>query len=251
METIDISEVARRTGVTSRALRFYEARGLVTPLRAASGRRFYGAAELARLNAVIALKRAGFTLAAIARMLSGRSADLGHLVAAQLDEIDARVAELADTRRLLQSVQSRIDRGEPIDVATLCSLIEKGKTMAEEKWGKIADRYVSAEGKADFAASYANMPKDFDQEAYSAQWADLAGRIERALPIDPASPPAQAFLAEWQALLAPFTAIATPAMASGVTDMYDHIDTWKDEQAPPFSADVWALIKAAGASRAG
>jgi DNA-binding transcriptional MerR regulator len=30
-ESLDIAEVARLTGLTSRALRFYEARGLVTP----------------------------------------------------------------------------------------------------------------------------------------------------------------------------------------------------------------------------
>ena len=34
-ESLDIAEVARLTGLTSRALRFYEARGLVAPLRSA------------------------------------------------------------------------------------------------------------------------------------------------------------------------------------------------------------------------
>lgn len=33
----DIGEVARATGLTSRVLRFYETRGLVTPLRTAGG----------------------------------------------------------------------------------------------------------------------------------------------------------------------------------------------------------------------
>ena len=37
-DSVDIAEVARLTGLTSRALRFYEARGLVKPLRTASGR---------------------------------------------------------------------------------------------------------------------------------------------------------------------------------------------------------------------
>ncbi|MFZ5748295.1 MAG: MerR family transcriptional regulator [Pseudomonadota bacterium] len=35
----DIGDVARRTGLTHRALRFYEARGLVQPLRSDGGRR--------------------------------------------------------------------------------------------------------------------------------------------------------------------------------------------------------------------
>jgi DNA-binding transcriptional MerR regulator len=64
-ESLDIAAVARLTGLTSRALRFYEARGLVTPLRSASGRRHYGSAELERLHKVMAMKRAGLTLGQI------------------------------------------------------------------------------------------------------------------------------------------------------------------------------------------
>jgi DNA-binding transcriptional MerR regulator len=245
MDTLDISEIARRTGLTARALRFYEARGLVKPLRTANGRRCFGPAELARLHAIVALKRAGFTLAAIQRLLAGRETDLGRLVAAQIAELDIRATELADTRTLLTTVLSRIDRREPIDVATLCSLISKGNIMSQENWQAVSDRYLSDDAKADFAA--APMPAGFDQAAYAAQWADLTARIEAALPLDPATPVAQAFYAEWQKLLAPFTAIATPAMTAGVSKMYDGIDGWKSEQQPPFPSAVWAFIKAAGA----
>ena len=44
-QPLDIRDVVRMTGLTSRALRFYEARGLVTPLRTYSGRRLYGPAD--------------------------------------------------------------------------------------------------------------------------------------------------------------------------------------------------------------
>ena len=245
-DSLDIAEVARLTGLTSRALRFYEARGLVQPLRTASERRLYGAGELARLNAVVALKRAGFSLAQIGAMLKRAPVDLGRLVAAQIAALDLREAEIADARKLLQAVQSRIDRGEPIDVATLCSLIRSGDTtMDEENWKKVADRYWSDEAKADFAAK--PPPQGFDQKAYSAKWADLTGRIEAALPLDPASEKAQALYREWQELLAPFRAVATPAMMQSVTRMYDHIDEWKGERQPPFSSAVWAFIKSVGA----
>ncbi|MEG3122700.1 MerR family transcriptional regulator [Sphingomonas sp. GB1N7] len=250
MDSLDTADVAKRTGLTARALRFYEARGLVQPLRTANGRRCYGAGELARLTAIVALKRAGFTLAAIQRLLAGRETDLGRLVAAQIAEVDARAADLADTRALLSTVMSRIDRGEPIDVAILCSLISKGNTtMEHDNWKAISDRYLSDEAKDDFAASLPKMPADFDQTAYSAKWDDLTGRIEAALPMDPKSAQAQAFYAEWIALLAPFTAVASPAMMQGVGKMYDGMHNWQDEQKPPFSAEVWAFIKSAGPAR--
>ncbi|MEJ8631597.1 MerR family transcriptional regulator [Sphingomonas sp. I4] len=70
---LDIAEIARATGLSSRALRFYEARGLIRPLRSEGGRRIFGAGELERLHAIIALKRAGFTLAAIGGCSTGRA----------------------------------------------------------------------------------------------------------------------------------------------------------------------------------
>jgi MerR family transcriptional regulator, thiopeptide resistance regulator len=68
LEAIDIREVARRTGLTSRALRFYEARGLLKPLRTYSGRRLYGRGELERIQQILALKRAGLSLAQIGKL---------------------------------------------------------------------------------------------------------------------------------------------------------------------------------------
>src|SRR3569833_1140296 len=125
-EVLDIREVARRTGLTSRALRFYEARGLVAPLRTGSGRRVYGAAALERLNQVLALKRAGLTLAQIQRLKARRPLDLAALIDAQLGALgarDASAAEIAEAKAALLASMSRIDRVEPVVVATFCSLI--------------------------------------------------------------------------------------------------------------------------------
>lgn len=246
-QPLDITHVVRRTGLTARALRFYEARGLVRPLRTASGRRLYGPGELARIHQVVALKAAGFSLADIGRLLDRKPLDLGRLIAAQLEALETQATQIAEAKRLLLSAKSRVDRGEPLDAATLCSLIKTGDTvMEQENWKSVSDRYLSEEGKADFAQSA--YPEGFDQADYGAKWADLTARIEAALPMDPASPQAQAFHAEWKALLAPFTAMATPAMMQGVTKMYDNIGEWKGEQKPPFSSTVWDFIRAAGAA---
>ncbi|WP_375395474.1 TipAS antibiotic-recognition domain-containing protein [uncultured Sphingomonas sp.] len=121
--------------------------------------------------------------------------------------------------------------------------------MEADNWKTVSDRYLTDEAKADFVVANAAMPAKFDQADYPAKWADLSGRIERALPLDPASPAAQAFHDEWQALLEPFTAVATPAMMQGVSKMYDGIDSWKGEQQPPFSSSVWQFVKAVGEVR--
>lgn len=252
-QLLDIAEVVRRTGLTSRALRFYEARGLLRPLRAYSGRRAYGPVELERINAIVALKRAGFSLSAIGGMLGNARADLGRLVAAQLAELDARAAELGEMRELLQQVQSRIDRREPIDVATLCSLIRKGNVMTieQKQWEQVSDRYFTPGEKAEFAAAMETVPAEFRQEDYSAKWKDLGSRIEAALPLDPVGPEAGAFVKEWFALMEPFTRVATPAMKEGVTRMYQNMDEWEGQADPGFSAKVFAFIQAAAAAHKG
>ena len=151
-QPLDIRDVARRTGLTSRALRFYEARGLLTPLRTHSGRRLYGRGELERIQQILALKRAGLSLAQIGKLTARGGMDLGAIVEAQLKLIEERKAELDEARALLLSIKSRIDRGEPVDAATFCSLIREGdRIMQPEDWKKVTDRYFSEEEKAHWA----------------------------------------------------------------------------------------------------
>lgn len=251
-DVIDIREVVRRTGLTSRALRFYEARGLVSPLRTHTGRRLYGPGELERIAQILALKRAGLTLAQIQRLTARRPLDLKRLIEAQLEAIAGREAEIAEAKALLLTVKSRIDRGEPVDAATFCSLIRNGDAvMAEENWKKVTDRYFSEAEKAEWAGRAAALPEGFDMQAYGRQWEALGARIEAALPLDPKSPEAGAFYDEWQALLAPFRAVATPAMMAGAANLYERMDEWQSEQKPPFSQAVWQFIGEVGAGRAG
>jgi DNA-binding transcriptional MerR regulator len=180
-ELLDISEVVRRTGLSSRALRFYEARGLVRPLRTASGRRAYGPGELERINQIVALKRAGLTLAQIHRLGARGAIDLPRLVEAQLEAIETRAVELAEAKALLLSVKSRIERGEPLDVATFCSLISQGESvMEEENWKKALERHYPPEELARWADNL--PPPGFDQADYSRRWKELGARIEAALP---------------------------------------------------------------------
>ena len=243
----DIGDVARATGLTPRALRFYETHGLVTPLRTAGGRRVYGPGELARLNAAVALKRAGFSLKRIGELLAGREVDLGRLVAAQLAQIEVEAAALAASRTLLLSVQSRLDHGEPIDVATICSLIRTGETiMISTDWKPVVDDYFTPEAQERFRAT---TPDGLDQEAYGAKWRELAQRIEAALPLDPLSARAQDLVDEWFALLKPFSDVATPEMWNGVVRMYDDRPNWKAQPDMGFGEDVWTFIRGATKAR--
>jgi DNA-binding transcriptional MerR regulator len=176
-QPLDIRDVAKRTGLTSRALRFYEARGLLKPLRTYSGRRLYGRGELERIQQILALKRAGLSLAQIGKLTARGNMDLGAIVDAQLKVIEERKAELDEARALLLSVKSRIDRGEPVDAETFCSLIRQGdKIMEAQDWKKVTDRYFSPEEQARWAEKMKDAPAQFDQAEYSRKWKDLGAR---------------------------------------------------------------------------
>ncbi len=251
MTTLSITEVCRRTGLSARALRFYETRGLVRAERSAAGQRRYGVAEVARLHQITVLKRAGFSLAQIGALTGEAWLDLDRLIAAQLDALIERRAAIDEALTGLRAARSALARGEAIDLDGFCILIRQGETtMSDEAaWKKVADRYFTEEEQARWEAKRALLPPDFDFAGYQAKWADIGTRIAADLPMDPASAKAQAYLAEWQALLAPFTRVADDRMQAGTAALYDRMDEWSGEVSPGFTRDVWEFVQAAGAAR--
>lgn len=102
-----IREVAHDFGVSVRALRFYEDRGLLRPRRHGSTR-LYGAQDRRDLRMVLKGKRLGFTLAEIADMMSQHSgaleADGGDLeMALPPEQIVAQIGFLERQRQDLDA----------------------------------------------------------------------------------------------------------------------------------------------------
>lgn len=104
-------EVAKHMGVTPRALRFYESRGLISPRR--EGRaRIYSQADRQLIGLILRAKSLGFTLTEIASMIdlkSGRGARPGlQLTAAKClkqihhleNQMKSTADALADLRRI-------------------------------------------------------------------------------------------------------------------------------------------------------
>jgi DNA-binding transcriptional MerR regulator len=71
-ELLTIGELARRTGVTTSALRYYDELGLVRPSRPVSGHRRYAVDAVAAVGVVRYLQDVGFTLAETKRLIASR-----------------------------------------------------------------------------------------------------------------------------------------------------------------------------------
>ncbi len=71
-----IGEIADFFGVSRKAIRIYEKKGIIKPVKvdAASGYRYYSAEQVQQLNALLELKALGFSLDEIKGILDGKTA---------------------------------------------------------------------------------------------------------------------------------------------------------------------------------
>lgn len=111
-----IQDVADELGVTTRAIRFYEDKGLLDPQRVGT-MRVYSRREVARLQLILRGKRLGFSLREIKEFLDLYDVDSLHL--AQTRQLLSRVSERLEALEL-QRVALDQTIGELEDIARQC-----------------------------------------------------------------------------------------------------------------------------------
>jgi len=122
------SAAAQRLGVSPKALRLYEQRGLVTPRRTAAGWRAYGPAEIARAAEIIALRALGFSIAQIARVLGDdaqglNSAGLEPALAAHEATLEGRIRQLAGVVEKVRDIRAGLAQGQSPSAGELVRLL--------------------------------------------------------------------------------------------------------------------------------
>ena len=136
-----IGELAKRSGVSVQALRFYEREGVLSdPVRSESGYRIYGPDQIKRLTFIKQAKALGLSLAEIRRILQLR--DKRHMPCTEVVAIAKQhIAQVEVEMRRLRAYRSKLARtlalwkaGKQCASAdAICSLIEsavKVKTKA-------------------------------------------------------------------------------------------------------------------------
>jgi len=122
-EFLNPSEAARRLGISTKALRLYEQRGLITPIRSAAGWRAYGADEMTRAADIVALRALGFSLAEVARMLKGDLQVLEPALAAHQVVLEGRLRDLGLTVEKVRALRDDLGRGQPPTAGDLARLL--------------------------------------------------------------------------------------------------------------------------------
>jgi DNA-binding transcriptional MerR regulator len=122
-QVLNPSDAARQLGVSAKALRLYEQRGLIAPLRTAAGWRAYGPPEMARAAEIVALRALGLSLTQVARVLDGDRQDLGLALAAHQATLEGRIRELSSTVERVHRLRTDLARGQAPAAGELARVI--------------------------------------------------------------------------------------------------------------------------------
>lgn len=120
---LSASEAARRLGVSAKALRLYEQRGLLAPDRTAAGYRIYGPGQMARASEIAVLRALGLGLAQVAGVLEGDARSLASALATHEAALEAEMRRLVKTMDKVQGLRADLARGQaPADGELACLL---------------------------------------------------------------------------------------------------------------------------------
>lgn len=136
---MNISDVANKTGLTSKAIRFYEEKGVVTPpLRSENGYRSYNPHHIEELNLLRQARQVGFTLDECRELVmlfndpARHSADVKARTLQKADEIAAHIEELHAMRARLLALAEAC----PGDDSAECPIINNLTGCCTQMAGK-------------------------------------------------------------------------------------------------------------------
>ncbi|WP_256839756.1 MerR family transcriptional regulator [Ornithinimicrobium faecis] len=122
MVAVKIGEVARRTGVATRLIRYYEAQGLLTADRESNGYRTYADGHVDRVERIAGLVQAGIPTRLVKVLLETEDAcrreeptcsdEVAELLAQQLSALEQRIDCLTASRDTVRTFLERTRGGE-------------------------------------------------------------------------------------------------------------------------------------------
>ncbi|MGP3049343.1 Cu(I)-responsive transcriptional regulator [Serratia ureilytica] len=123
---MNISDVAKKTGLTSKTIRFYEEKALITsPIRSDNGYRHYSAKHVEELTLLRQARQVGFNLDECRELVAlfndpaRHSADVKARTLQKVAEIEKHISELGNMRQRLLTLAEQC----PGDEGAECPII--------------------------------------------------------------------------------------------------------------------------------
>lgn len=193
-----IGDLAHRSGVSAKALRLYESRGLLQlAAHSPAGYRLYDAAALARLNQIVLLKRAGFRLVEIGRLLARDPLAATQLLRARIATLERECAERAQVLGVLRGLAARSVSSSTFQLDELVETIAMS-TQLNVDW---------TERERDDFRRRAEQLGETGMDEAQRLWPELIAQVRAAFDAGtPASAPdVQDYARRWYALVQCFT----------------------------------------------
>jgi DNA-binding transcriptional MerR regulator len=216
-----ISQVARSSGVSARTLRHYDALGLLTPSSVgANGYRWYGRAELLRLQRILVLRRLGLGLEKIAEILAEETGETAAL-RRHLAELEAERDRLAQVIATVRDTIADLDDARITDPDQFFTGLRHNQETLQSTYGE----------KVSFEAAHHTVA---DYEHAAAQGAALFRRLAASMTNAPDSEAALDAVAEHYASLQHYWQPTAESYAAvGASYLTDPIQRSMAEQADP------------------
>lgn len=237
-----IGELAAKAGISVRALRHYEAKGLIHPMRdPQNDRRRYTQSEISTVLKIVALKSVGLSLAQIGQLLRGGLA-VAAAVQMQIETLQKQQAETVTALQVLQSAAQRLKNGTVLDVELLCNML-RSIQMTKHPMNDVIKDYFDDEQMQQIK-NRGTTPNQL--VGYQEQWSGLIAKVQTLIDDDVPANNAMALdcAKQWNGLVSAFTQ-NDPGITQSLRKMYADKEKWSGQANMPYSPEVGNYIMAA------
>jgi MerR family transcriptional regulator, thiopeptide resistance regulator len=193
-----IGEVIDRTGLTARALHFYEEQGLIGPVsRSAAGHRLYSQSDLLRLQQIRTLRQLGVSLADMSPLLK----DTGQLV----PQLKRQLSKLQQQRQKIQTIEDKISK--LIDMLETQSLPQDELDEILFQTLESMTMYDKYFDQSEIDAMHNREHSAGSNESFEAAWNDWVSKMQSAQSTgaDPRSKQVQDLMNHWNEMISMLT----------------------------------------------
>jgi DNA-binding transcriptional MerR regulator len=195
MDNWKVGELAKKTGLSVRALHHYDAIGLLTPSNSTdSGHRLYARSDLEKLQQIVALKHFGFSLDQIREALGQHSFSPIHTILTLKHKVESKMLELSELSSRLAAVEQTLTQKKDVSSKDLIELIER-ITMLE--------KYFTPEQLEKTNQIEKGFTPERLEQMVKKEWPALLGEVEKELNLgtSPSDPKVQVLAKRWMKLV--------------------------------------------------
>ena len=209
---LKIGELAKKTGLTVRTLRHYNAMGLLAPsCRSEAGYRLYSGDDVERLTRILSLRSLGLPLDQIRRSLTDPQFSLKRCLQLQVARRGEQIIQQQELVQRLESLLATLEPHGKISVEDLVGTLEM-MTMFE--------KYYTPAQLEQFKARAELVGQDRISEV-GAEWNELFDRYREEMEkgTDPSGETVQALARKSRSLILEFTG-GDPGIEQSLSNMY-------------------------------